>query len=172
MESTLFENVIREHADDVENVRAGVVIRKKGTKKVLGLLGWGKPKLIGGKPQAGSLDLPKGHLTEGDSVEEGVRREAREECGLDLGEITLIDKFQYGSKPNSWLYVYYAIVDFDFADVLDFEHSGKCNKFENIWGKTVPEMVDACLVEIGNSEPFYKSLRPILDECFEWISAR
>ena len=56
---------------------------------------------------AGEWDLPGGHIQLGEEFEVGMRREVKEETGLDVGECTFIEKIDnlsfyfcdYDDKP-------------------------------------------------------------------------
>ena len=56
---------------------------------------------------AGEWDLPGGHIQLGEEFEVGMRREVKEETGLDVGECTFIEKIDnlsfyycdYNDKP-------------------------------------------------------------------------
>lgn len=63
------------------------------------------------EPAKGKLGVPGGFVDEGESVEEGLRREFREEVAVQLGDLTYLC-----SHPNSYLYagVTYPVVDFFF----------------------------------------------------------
>src|SRR5689334_16330954 len=43
----------------------------------------------GAEPAKGRWDIPGGYMKEGETAEQAARREAREETGLDLGELRL-----------------------------------------------------------------------------------
>jgi len=62
------------------------------------------------EPGRGLLDLPGGFLDAGETYEDGVRREVREELGIELGEIRY--RFSY---PNRYPF---AGVIYDTADVF------------------------------------------------------
>ena len=56
---------------------------------------------------AGEWDLPGGHIQIGEELDTGMRREVKEETGLDIGECTFIEKIDnlnfyycdYNDKP-------------------------------------------------------------------------
>ncbi|MCR5366080.1 MAG: NUDIX domain-containing protein, partial [Prevotella sp.] len=51
------------------------------------------------EPAKGTLDLPGGFVDMGETVEQGMRREIKEETGLDIEEIQYLF-----SSPNVYLY--------------------------------------------------------------------
>jgi mutator protein MutT len=51
------------------------------------------------EPAKGTLDLPGGFVDMGETVEEGMRREIKEETGLDVGDIQYLF-----SSPNVYVY--------------------------------------------------------------------
>ncbi len=53
----------------------------------------------GKEPAKGTLDLPGGFVDMGETVEEGMRREIKEETGLDVDEIQYLF-----SSPNVYMY--------------------------------------------------------------------
>ena len=63
------------------------------------------------EPQKGQLAMPGGFLDFGESAEDGVRRETREEVGLELDALAYV-----GSTPNVYPYrgVHYPVVDLVF----------------------------------------------------------
>lgn len=67
-------------------------------------------------PHAGKLAVPGGFLDAGETAEAGVRRETREEVGLELGPLDYV-----GSAPNLYVYkgVSYPVLDLVFrADAI------------------------------------------------------
>jgi NAD+ diphosphatase len=66
----------------------------------------------GNEPQKGMWDLPGGFADPGESAEEALRREVREEVGLEVTSMRYVDSY-----PNTYDYrgVRYATVDLGFA---------------------------------------------------------
>lgn len=64
------------------------------------------------EPQRGKLALPGGFLNEGETAEEGVRREFVEEVGIDPGTVTFLC-----SHPNEypWRGIRYPVLDLFFT---------------------------------------------------------
>ena len=58
-------------------------------------------KQIGG-PYAGAWLLPGGGVDEGESVEEGLRREMREETGLELDEVTRVATYEVDERTQDF----------------------------------------------------------------------
>lgn len=63
-------------------------------------------------PAAGKFAVPGGFLDFNETAEEGLRREVREEVGLELGRVRFVTSY-----PNLYLYreVLYPVVDLYFA---------------------------------------------------------
>ena len=63
------------------------------------------------EPAKGTLDLVGGFVDMYETIEEGMRREIKEETGLDVGEMTYLY-----SMPNQYLYsgMYVHTLDADF----------------------------------------------------------
>lgn len=74
-------------------------------------------------PAAGKLAIPGGFLDEGETAEEGLRREFREEVGLELHDIRFLC-----SHPNSYHYkdVTYPVLDFFFTARANGDEEPQC----------------------------------------------
>jgi ADP-ribose pyrophosphatase YjhB (NUDIX family) len=74
------------------------------------------------EPSAGKLGVPGGFIDFGESAENGVRREVREEVGLELDRLTFLASF-----PNMYLYreVSYPVVDLYFTAVATNPESAR-----------------------------------------------
>jgi NAD+ diphosphatase len=68
------------------------------------------------EPRKGMLDLPGGFVDPDETAEQAVRREVREELGMDLGELKYL-----GSQPNTYEYkgVVYKTCDLFFSSRID-----------------------------------------------------
>ena len=68
-------------------------------------------------------DIPGGELEYGESLIDGVRRETREETGLEGGKVDLLDAIaRFNDKQEFWTAICYA-VKAETADVkLSYEH--------------------------------------------------
>jgi ADP-ribose pyrophosphatase YjhB (NUDIX family) len=100
-------------------------------------------------PAAGKLGLPGGFIDNGESAEAGLRREVREEVGLEIGALEFLC-----SRPNSYPYggIVYPTLDFYFiARVDDF---GAARALDEVQGLFVRQ---ACAVT--EDELAFPSLR-------------
>ncbi len=81
-------------------------------------------------PSAGKLGLPGGFIDNGESAEAGLRREVREEVGLEIGELEFLC-----SQPNSYPYggIVYPTLDFYFiARVTDFAEARALDEVQGL----------------------------------------
>lgn len=81
-------------------------------------------------PAAGKLGLPGGFIDNGESAEAGLRREVREEVGLEVGPIEFLC-----SQPNTYPYggIVYPTLDFYFvAHVADFESARALDEVQGL----------------------------------------
>lgn len=150
---------LNEHEDDV-NIRAGILIRLKGTSKIL------IEHATEHHAPNPCMDIPKGHITVNEHIEDGACREVFEETGIqiDPSELKPLGHYMYN---KSMLYLYYVEMDFDI---------NKCyckSTFINKQGKELPEVDGYELFDMFeddlDSSLLYKGLRPILKVEFEKI---
>jgi len=91
------------------------------------------------EPAKGKLAPPGGFIDVGETAEDGVRREAREEVGVELTDVAFLC-----SAPNSYLYreVTYPVLDFYFvARAMDWQAARTSDEVTEIrWLK--PEEVE------------------------------
>jgi NAD+ diphosphatase len=68
------------------------------------------------EPKAGMLDLPGGFADYGETIEEALQREVREELGVDIKELRYLT-----SQPNVYVFrdVEYRTIDFLFTCRID-----------------------------------------------------
>lgn len=68
-------------------------------------------------------DLPGGQLEEGEQLEESARREIREETGIEVGDLTLIDADARAAHNGEYWVVLFSLSD-ALSDhvVLSYEH--------------------------------------------------
>lgn len=71
------------------------------------------------EPAKGTLDLPGGFCDMGETVEEGMRREIREETGLDIGSMRYLF-----SSPNVYQYSGMSVHTLDMDFLARVEGSG------------------------------------------------
>ncbi len=98
----------------------GVIYKKNGNEVEVALIG-----LKNGKVWA----LPKGHIEEGESVEEAARREVAEETGLRGKVIDKIDKIEYwyrwpdenGEKVTHHKIVYFYLMEYEEGSTEDHD---------------------------------------------------
>ena len=71
------------------------------------------------EPAKGTLDLPGGFVDMNETIEEGMRREIKEETGLDIGDI----EYLY-SSPNIYMYSGLGVhtIDMDFLVRVHGDH--------------------------------------------------
>lgn len=97
-------------------VGVGVVVWRDG--RVL-LIRRGKP------PRAGSWSLPGGAQELGETVREAARREVREETGLELGELRLVDVVDSIERDDAGrVWRHYTLVDFTATVAGGSERAG------------------------------------------------
>ena len=104
------------------------------------------------EPHAGKLGVPGGFIDFGESAEEGVRREVREEVGLELDGLSFLASF-----PNEYSYreVTYPVVDLYFtAMAIDPDSARPLDGVAGI------EWRQAC--EVPEEEIAFESLREAL----------
>ncbi len=110
----------------------------------------------GRAPRKGFLDLPGGFVGYGESIEQGVRRELREEIGVVPKVLRYI-----GSYPDRYLYrgIRYHVVSSAFWGVLTNEEVSRVGVADDISGvEWHPK------TEIPTSRFAFKSMKKILDD--------
>jgi ADP-ribose pyrophosphatase YjhB (NUDIX family) len=104
------------------------------------------------EPSAGKLGVPGGFIDFGESAEEGMRREVREEVGLEVERVRFVVSF-----PNLYHYkdVVYPVVDLYFAaDAIDPEAA--------IVGEAVTQIEWRALDDLPDAELAFESMRVAL----------
>lgn len=118
-------------------------------KELLGCIPYGKKQ----------LDIPKGGVDKNETPLQGAIRETREETGLDISGINLVDlgKFPYTNPKDLHLFL------FPLKKLPPISQL-KCDSYfkDEITKKKVPEVVGFEHVKWENISRFYPSLRPIL----------
>ncbi len=90
-------------------------------------------------PGRGKLAMPGGFIDPGESAEEGLRREVREEVNLEL------DRLEYfGSFPNEYAYrgVTYQVLDLYFFAKTNLDHQAKALDDVDAFEWVLPASVD------------------------------
>ena len=82
---------------------------------------------------AGEWDLPGGHIQVGEDFEVGMKREVKEETGLDVGECTFVDKidnldFYWCECPDKPIKLSHEHTQFRFFPKKDLDSKGKFEK--------------------------------------------
>ena len=82
---------------------------------------------------AGEWDLPGGHIQVGEDFEVGMKREVKEETGLDVGECTFVDKidnldFYWCECPDKPIELSHEHTKFRFFPKNDLGPKGKFEK--------------------------------------------
>ena len=82
---------------------------------------------------AGEWDLPGGHIQVGEDFEVGMKREVKEETGLDVGECTFVDKidnldFYWCKCPDKPIKLSHEHTEFRFFPKKDLDPKGKFEK--------------------------------------------
>lgn len=148
-----------EHENDT-NIRAGILIRLKGTSKFLIEHATGKC------PPMPCMDIPKGHIVAGEAIDVGACREVKEETGLDISPSSLKDLGHY-KYNKSILCLFYTELDFDIT-------SCHCDSmFTAPNGEKKPEVDSYEFFDIYedslDDSLLYKGLKPILKPLFDKI---
>ena len=82
---------------------------------------------------AGEWDLPGGHIQVGEDFEVGMKREVKEETGLDVGDCTFVDKidnldFYWCDCPDKPIKLSHEHTQFRFFPKKDLDPKGKFEK--------------------------------------------
>ncbi len=101
-------------------------------------------------PYPNLWDLPGGHVEPGETPEEAIRREMREEIELELGEIALFREY-HNEKYDEWVYV--KRIDLDPATIR--LHEGQRIEYFS-WDRL-------------STMPLAYSYNKVLCEFFEWM---
>jgi len=80
-------------------------------------------------------DIPKGMANEGEESSDAARREAREECGLELDAVSLLPLGRFAYRPQKDLALHAALVE-----RIDPSRCMCSTVFSDRWGRVRPEM--------------------------------
>ena len=129
---------------------AGVIITDGAN--ILGCVPFGRTK-----KSENNLDIPKGHIEEGESPLDAAVRECREETGIVLNPAKLEDLGLFNYKPQKNLHIFLTKMPIPEISSL------KCTSYVEMYGKKIPEMVGYKIVPLTDiSKFFFKDLVKIL----------
>lgn len=139
------------------NISCGIVIINN-KNQILGCIPTNKGKDT-------LIDVPKGHMEEGETPYECAIRETIEETGLDLSHLNLIDCGEFKYLPKKRLHLFKC--HYNIEDISKLSCS--TDYFDEKRNKYFPEVCGYRWVNINDVENnFYRNLAPILkDICNE-----
>lgn len=102
-------------------------------------------------PYPNMWDLPGGHVEEGETPEQAIRREMNEELELDLGEISLFKEYHHETFDE---YVFLKKIDLN-PDTIMLHEGQRCAYFshEKIFGLTLAYSYNKVLRDFFDSSP-------------------
>jgi 8-oxo-dGTP pyrophosphatase MutT (NUDIX family)/predicted GNAT family N-acyltransferase len=149
----------REHNNDI-NLRAGIIIQNSDGDILIE-----KPTNAQHIAYFAKLDIPKGHLTKGETTLEGAIREVKEETGLKFTQKDLKKLGSYILTENNGdevpLTLYYTKRDADIKDL-------NCSSTFQYKGKTYKEVESFKWLKpiLKNLDKFQDYLQPTLKDVF------
>ena len=127
--ATLEAHVLPASPEGLRNIRVGIAVFIKNSKAEY---------LLGLRKDTDEWGVPGGHLETGETLEEGIAREAREETGLEVSNIQKLT-FYKGYRPDKefdYVTLYFTAETDSMLFTINDEHH--LLKWCNIWNLPQP----------------------------------